>query len=217
MLKLFKRLALLGLIFTFGIILFSYLSYHWVARVASSKIYTSIENIPYNDVGLVLGTIKTLGSGRENPFFTYRIDAAVALYQNGKIKHILVSGDNSRKSYNEPEDMQQALIEKGIPPSAITLDYAGFRTFDSVIRAREVFQLEKITVISQQFHNERAVFIANKLNLEVVGYNAREVMPGVKNRAEVREYLARIKAILDLYILRTKPKYLGEKITINIE
>ena len=112
--------------------------------------------------------------------------------------------------------MQQALIDCGVPASRITLDYAGFRTLDSVVRSREVFQREKFTIMSQAFHNERAVFIARSLGMEVVGYNADPVARYRGSWLRVREYLARTKAVLDLYILRKQPKFLGDKIDINI-
>lgn len=109
----------------------------WVSNNAKAKCFESANSIPENDVGLVLGANKVARGGR-NLFFAYRIDAAVELFKAGKIKHIIVSGDNHIKEYNEAEDMQQALIAKGIPDSCITLDFAGFRTLDSVVRCRKI-------------------------------------------------------------------------------
>ena len=123
--------------------------------------YNTINKLPQNDVALVLGTSKYTVNGYQNPYFYYRIEAAAKLYQAKKVKHILVSGDNRLKSYNEPKEMQQALEKRGIPTKAITLDYAGFRTLDSVVRSKEVFGQKRITIVSQKFHNHRALFIAN--------------------------------------------------------
>ena len=105
--------------------------------------------IKKNKVGLVLGTAKVLQNGRLNLYFKYRIEATVALYKEGKIEFVLVSGDNSVKGYDEPTDFKDELVKRGIPPEKIFLDYAGFRTLDSVIRAKEIFGQEQITIISQ--------------------------------------------------------------------
>lgn len=177
--------------------------------------FNSTEKIPARKVGLLLGTNKSAKGGR-NLFFQYRIDAAVALFKAGKIKHIIVSGDNHIKEYNEAEDMQLALIEAGVPDSCITLDYAGFRTLDSVVRCKEVFGQDKITIISQHFHNERALFIAMKNEMDCVAFDAKDVPVNYSLKTKVREYFARVKCLLDVYILHTSPKFLGEKVTINI-
>lgn len=112
--------------------------------------------------------------------------------------------------------MQAALLERGVPESAITLDYAGFRTLDSVVRSKAVFGQQKITIISQKFHNQRALFIANRRGVTAVGYNAKDVSFRLGIKIRLREYLARCKAILDIIILNKQPKFLGEKITITI-
>jgi len=176
--------------------------------------YNDINEIPKNKVGLLLGTSKYIGKYL-NYYYKYRIDAAVELYKNKKIDYILVSGDNSEKSYNEPKTFKIDLIKRGVPANRIYLDYAGFRTFDSVIRSKEVFGQQSITFISQRFHNERAIFIAKHNGINAIGYNAKDLhgKNGLKTR--IRERFARIKAILDVFILRTKPKFLGEKIKIG--
>jgi SanA protein len=179
-------------------------------------IYDHPDQLPPNDIGLVLGTGPELINGRPNPYFESRMDAAVELYRAGKVKHLLVSGDNGTKEYNEPAAMQDALIERGVPATSITLDYAGFRTLDSVVRCREVFQREKFTVISQSFHNERAVFIARAYGMEAIAYNSDQVRHFQRSWLRIREYLARVKAVLDVYVLRKQPKYLGDKIEIKI-
>ncbi len=210
---LFFSVALLGLF----AVLFSYCCNTWIKKSTASSIYTSVDEIPENNVGLLLGTVRYLHSGRENYYFRYRIRAAADLYGKGKIKHIIVSGDNHIKSYNEPEDMQAALIEAGIPPDKITLDYAGFRTLDSVVRCKKVFLQEKFTVISQEFHNQRALFIARKMGIDAVAYNAEDVGKAYGRKTMAREYLAKVKAVIDLYILGKQPRFLGETISIKID
>jgi len=176
--------------------------------------YSDINDIPKNKVGLLLGTSKYIGN-RLNYYYVYRIEAAAELYNNGRIDFILVSGDNSVKYYNEPQTFKEDLIKKGIPEDKIYLDYAGFRTFDSVIRSKKVFGQNSITVISQEFQNQRALFIAKHNDIKAIAYNARDLhgKNGLKTR--IRERFARIKAILDVYILNTKPKFLGEEIEID--
>ncbi len=188
----------------------------WIIRSVSGRLFSETSSIPFRKVGMVLGTSKDSRYGGPNLFFRYRIDAAVQLFRAGKIKHILVSGDNHVRYYDEAKDMHDALVRNGIPDSCITLDYAGFRTFDSVVRCKEVFGQDSITVISQEFHNERAVFIAGHFGIDAVGFNAREVKSQYAIRTTIREYFAKFKCILDLYILNTGPKFLGEKVPINI-
>lgn len=181
----------------------------------SKLCYSNIDDIPSNKVGLVLGTIKHLGDGRVNHFYQARVDAAIKLYEKGKIEYVLVSGDNSRKAYNEPEAFKEDLMKAGIPENKIFLDFAGFRTLDSVVRAKEIFGQTKFTIISQPFHNERALYLADKNNLNAVAFNAKDYSGNLAKKVKVREKLAKVKAMLDINILGTQPKYLGEKIEIN--
>ncbi len=185
-----------------------------VEKSSRDNIYHSTENIPYNKVGLLLGTGKILRNGRINFYYKYRIEAAVALYKAGKVEYILVSGDNSRKDYDEPTSIKDDLIQKGIPAQKIILDYAGFRTLDSAVRCKAIFGQEKITVISQQFHNERAIYIAKHNDIEAIGFNAKDVGQRFGFKTMVRERFARVKMILDLLIGK-QPKFLGEKIIIE--
>lgn len=180
----------------------------------SKNTYNDVIRIPTNKVGLLLGTSKYVSNGYINKYYQYRIDAAAKLYQNGKIKNILVSGDNGSTIYDEPTDMKMDLIAKGIPSSRIYLDYAGFRTLDSVVRSKEIFSQESITIISQQFHNERAIFLAHRNGMKAVGYNAKGVSKRYGFKTMLRERLARVKVIVDL-ITRKSPKFLGEKIKIK--
>ena len=185
-----------------------------ITRKTKEFITENINELKPEKVGLLLGTSKFLKSGKPNEFFFNRIDAAVRLYNENKIKYIIISGDNSHKSYNEPRDMKNELIKRGIPDTCIHLDYAGFRTLDSVVRAKEIFGQSSFIVISQKFHNERAVYIARKKGIKAYGYNAKDVSAYKGFKTKVREWSARDKAMLDL-LLRVKPKFYGEKITIK--
>lgn len=180
-------------------------------------VYRDVEDIPEREIGLLLGTSPTASSGRVNLFYTTRIEATKMLYERGKIHHILVSGDNGTMSYNEPELMKKSLIRAGIPESAITLDYAGFRTLDSVIRAKEVFSLTGgMTIISQPFHVERALFIAEGHRIDAIGYGAANVSILIAPRVYIREIFARWLALFDVWV-GTEPIVLGEKVDLTAE
>lgn len=186
-----------------------------VQENAKGKTFDDVNKIPYNKVGLLLGTCKTMKDKKTiNPFWQYRLDAAYNLWKAKKIDRILISGDNGWYGYNEPQDFLDAFIALGIPDSCLICDFAGFRTHDSVIRCKKVFGQNKVTIISQEFHNDRALFIAQKYDLDAVGFNAEDV--GFRNglRTSIREKLARVKLFLDLYIFNTQPRFLGKKIKI---
>lgn len=174
-------------------------------------IYSDINDLKPHKVALVLGTSQRKVGGGDNPFFVNRIEAAVKLYQVGKIEKILVSGDNAEVSYNEPKAMQKALLEKGIPQEDIVLDYAGFRTLDSVIRARDVFGQNDMVIVSQEFHVKRAVYISRTLGIDAQGFVAEGVSVKFNLRTQIREVLARTQAWVDVHILNRQPKFLGEK------
>jgi SanA protein len=191
----------------------------WIAndrinRVSEPYVFNDVNKIPHNKVGLLLGTSKYISSGDSNQYFYNRIKATVALFKAGKIDFIVISGDNSQKYYNEPNDMKKALLKLGIPESKIYLDFAGLRTYDSVIRVHEIFGQDSFTVISQEFHNKRAIFIARKLKLKAIGFNAKDVNLYNGFRTNFREKLARVKVFLDL-LFSTEPKHLGEKIEVK--
>jgi len=185
-----------------------------VEITASDKVFNSTKEIPYNKVGLFLGTGKTLSNGRINLYYRYRIEAAVKLFKAGKIDFIIVSGDNSTQDYDEPSTIKEDLIKNGVPGNRIFLDYAGFRTLDSVVRCKEIFGQSSITIISQQFHNERAIYIAKRKNIDEVGFNAKDVNVHYGFKTRLRERFARVKMVLDL-IFGKKPKFLGKKIKIK--
>jgi len=180
----------------------------------TNHIYHDISKIPHKKAALVLGTAK-YAMGRENLFFNARIDAAVKLFKAGKVDAIVVSGDNGRKSYDEPTDMRDDLIKRGVPEKYITLDYAGFSTLDSVVRANAIFDLDDFVVISQKFHIERALYIAEKKGLKAIGFTARDIKGFWGEKVRKREILARFKAFLDLNILGTEPKFYGDKVKVE--
>lgn len=185
----------------------------WVIQSTRAQIYEATD-VPLNDVALVLGTSKKTSSGGENRFFVERMNMAALLHQQNKIKHILVSGDNRTKYYNEPRDMLNALGDLNIPDSVVSLDYAGFRTLDSVVRSKEVFGQDAVTIVTQKFHCYRALFIANYLGTNAFAVSADDGGPVGANLA-IREVIARTVAVLDLYVLQRKPKFLGERVKLN--
>jgi SanA protein len=180
-------------------------AHNWVKHTTQNQVYTTIDKIPANEVGIVLGTSKEASYGT-NLYFKYRMEAAAELYHAGKIKHILVSGDNGTKAYDEPTDMLNYLMALGVPEKDITRDYAGFRTYDSIVRCSKIFGQSKVTIISQGFHNQRALFIANNRGMDAVAFNARDVHANTP----AREYLARIVACIDVYIWNRQPRFLGQ-------
>lgn len=188
----------------------------WIVKSTEDRVLSNDDLLDgRHRVALVLGTSHKV-AGKANPFFEKRMDAAAELYHLKKIEHFLVSGDNSTKFYNEPHEMQKALIARGVPASAITLDYAGLRTLDSVVRCKEIFGQDKIVIITQSFHSYRALFISDFYKLEAVAITAEEPDLKIAFKVRIREYLARTKAVLDLYILRTSPKFMGEKEELKI-
>lgn len=210
-----KRFFIISM-WAFAVLLFfCSMSYWYIAKATSKHIYSDASQLGVYDVALVLGTSKYSKSGHRNMYFYNRIDAAVELYNAGKVRKILVSGDNSERAYNEPYDMLKALMERGIPRKDIILDYAGFRTFDSMVRAKEVFGQQRLVVISQKFHLERALYIGMVKGMDVAGYIAKD--PKSSNiPLFAREVFARTKAVLDCQLLGTTPKFLGQKEVIDM-
>ncbi len=179
----------------------------WASR---GRVFDDVSKVPQSQVGLVFGTTDRV-NGRENLYFRYRIEAAARVWKAGKLETLIVSGDNRTRFYNEPEKMKQALVNLGIPEDRIVCDYAGLRTFDSVVRAKEVFGATSLLVISQRFQNERAIYIARANGIETYGYNAKDVSAKAGSKTRIREVGARVKMWLDVHILETRPKHLGER------
>ena len=212
--KMLKKIFLLLLLGGIFVVAFVFYSKHTV-QAYSEYCYFNTHEIPKNKVGLVLGTAKHLDRGYINKYYQGRVEAAIELFNAGRVEFLLISGDNGRKDYNEPEEFQQDLIKAGIPKEKIFLDYAGFRTLDSVIRAREIFGQSKFTIISQPFHNERAVFLARQNNMDAIAYNATDYSGNLARKVKMRERLAVVKAVLDVWVLGTEPRYLGNRIEIK--
>lgn len=176
--------------------------------------YSSLKQLPYNKVGVLLGTSRYTSTGGYNDYYRIRIQAAYQLYQAGKIDYILISGDNATAAYNEPNTIRNDLLELGIPAERLYRDYAGFRTLDSIIRAHDVFQLNKFTIISQAPHNQRALYIAKENQIDAIAFNASSgALYNLNN--QIRELLARVLAVIEMNILTTQPKFLGPPINIG--
>jgi len=202
----------LGVLLVAGIILGS----QWtIRRAADGRTFDNVEEVPHHKAALVLGCSKILANGRPNLYFRYRIEAAAALYRAGKIDYLIVSGDNRFHGYDEPTDMRDALVQAGVPAGRIYRDYAGFSTLDSVLRAREIFGQESLVIVSQRFHNERAIFIARGHGIDAVGLNATDVARLGGLRTKAREYLARCKTVLDVWVLGSEPKFLGPPVELG--
>jgi SanA protein len=211
----FTKLAiLLALIVTTFFFLLMWWANSAAQSAGESVLYDDIDELPSESnkrVALVFGCAQKI-NGNTNLYFKYRIEAAYDLWEAGKVRGFIVSGDNSRDDYNEPEDMKQALIEKGVPADKIVCDFAGLRTMDSVVRVEKIFGIQDVILVSQKFHNERAAYIAQKRGIDAIGYNAQDV----KGReTQKREYLARVRMWADENILKTTPKYLGEYETLS--
>ncbi len=202
---------LLVLILVFGaVVAYANITAMWASR---GRLFDDVSKVPQTTVGLLFGTTDRV-NGNENPYFRYRIDAAVRVWKAGKLKTLIVSGDNRSRYYNEPEKMKQDLVERGIPANRIVCDYAGLRTFDSVVRAKEIFGVTSILVISQRFQNERAIYIARANGIEAQGFNAQDVESHLGLKTKVREIGARVKMWLDVNFLDTRPIHLGGKIKL---
>lgn len=186
---------------------------YWVSYSVRKQMYSDIQQIEHKKVGLLLGTSKYVRSGQVNLYYRYRIEAAVKLYRLGKIDYILVSGDNGTMQYDEPNTMKRDLINAGVPSERIFLDYAGFRTLDSIIRCHAVFGEDDFIVISQPFHNERALYIANRKKIKAIAFNADEVPRSYSVKVMIREKFARVKMLFDI-LLNKQPKFYGPKVEI---
>ena len=196
-------------------ILIAIVCFYLVKNECKAVCYSGIDNIPKRSVALVLGTNPFLANGNKNLFYSYRIKAAINLYQAKKVEYILVSGDNGHNNYDEVSMMRSDLMKAGIPADKIYRDYAGFRTLDSIVRAKEIFNLNDMIIVSQAFHNERALFIARHRGIEnAIAYNAQDVQFLGGFKTKFREVIARIIAVFDVMIHR-QPKFLGERIIIG--
>lgn len=187
----------------------------WFIGATRTRIYDHIERIPPHEVAVVLGTSPYTSSGAPNLLFRHRMLAAVELYAAGKVRHILVSGANPGY-YNEPQEMYQALRRLGVPHDAITLDFAGYRTFDSIVRSTRVFGLTSYILVTQRYHDYRALFIAAHQGVDAVAYVRPEEDLWQPFLTVLREYVARVEAVLDLFVWDVRPRYLGPSVTIGV-
>ena len=211
--KFLKKSFYTILILAISSLLFTFFANYRIEKSTEEFVTDKLEILPKTKVAVVLGTAPNLVGGYQNYYFTYRIEAATKLYKSGKVTHFILSGDHGRKNYNEPEAMKQALVQNGIPANMIYLDHAGFRTLDSMIRAKEIFGQNEFIVVSQEFHNERAVYIARQNGIKAFGYNAKDVNKHAGLKTNIREYFARTKVFIDSFF-NVQPKFLGEKIEI---
>jgi len=209
-----KKLMILFALFILLSLWAIFVSDYLTVSQTQDKIYNSLEDIPANKVWMVLWTSKYISDGRLNWFYTKRINAVVDLYQANKIGNIIVSGDNSTQQYNETDTMKEDLISLWIPEEKIYGDYAGFRTLDSVVRAKEIFGQESYTIVTQEFHLQRAIFLAQSNGINAIWYEARDVPVRLAPRVWIRERLARVKMMLDI-LTRKNPKFGGESIEIS--
>lgn len=193
-----------------SVVIYANVTAIWASR---SRLFDDPDALPHTRTALVFGTSSRF-QGRENLYFRYRMDAAAEIWHSGKVDVIIVSGDNRTEFYNEPKEMRQALIERGVPNDRIVSDFAGLRTLDSVVRAKEIFGADPILFISQRFQNERAIYLANANGIDAIGFNAKDVSRQAGFKTRVREVGARVKMWLDVRFLNTRPRHLGDPIDL---
>jgi len=182
----------------------------WVSWKSQDDIISDINQVPKFQVAVVLGTSKYLGRTL-NDYYVHRIEAAIELYEQGTVSRFLLSGDNAHRSYNEPWTMKRDLLKAGVPDSNIHLDYAGFRTLDSIVRAKRIFDTDNFLIVTQRFHCERALFIAKYHDIKATCLAVAGPTNRSGNSVRIREIFARTKAFFDLYIFNVQPKFLGPK------
>lgn len=204
--KILLALCVLGGIFLFA-------TNRAVLNSADGKIFANVAKVPSEPVALVLGT-SPMVQGRKNLYFEGRMNAAAELYRAGKVRKLLVSGDNGTAYYDEPTAMKEALVARGIPEKDIVLDYAGFHTLDSIVRAHRVFGVEKCTIVTDDFHLPRALYIAQNEGLDSVGFQTEKLPTSISPRTHVREVVSRSMVWIDLHILHREPKFLGPRETL---
>ena len=168
-----------------------------VYSASKGRVYSDVDEIPHREVGLLLGTNPKGRRGGANMFYNYRIDAAVELYETGKVDRILISGAKKGAGYDEPQAMREALVVRGVPDSILVLDGQGFHTIESIVRAKEVYEVDSLTVISQEFHNRRSLYMAKHNGMDAIAFNAANTTV-LRWRVIMflRERASRVKAVL---------------------
>ena len=171
-----------------------------VDRNAEGRTFSNINDVPTMQTALLLGTNpKTRDGKRPSSFYLARINATAELYKHGKFRQLIISGDR-REGYDEPQTMRHDLIERGVPDSIIMMDGQGYRTLLSLRNSKQYFGIHDMIIISQKWHNERSIFLADKMNIKAVGYNADDVSHPRAIWTHIRELLARVKLFIDLYV-----------------
>jgi SanA protein len=180
----------------------------WVLSTGSDGRYHRLEDVPARPVAIVFGA-RVYDGGALSPVLERRVRAGVDLYHTGKVRKLLMTGDNGRIEYDEVTAMKRRAVELGVPPEDVVRDHAGFRTYDSCYRARHVFEVDRAILVTQAFHLSRALFLARRLGIDAVGYVAEPGLPEeVLSSLERRETLARVSAAADV-ISRKRPKFPG--------
>ena len=184
----------------------------WTWGVSSGKCHNSPTDCTADSVGLVLGCSKYIRRGYRNYFYLKRMEAAADLWKSGRVRCIIASGDNRAMNYNEPRDMRRSLIALGVPADRIVCDFAGICTYDSVVRANRIFGANRLIIVSQESHAERAVAIARHMGIEAEGLNARRfaITRRAQLRAWLRERAARVAMMYDFLTSRT-PRHMGKQ------
>ncbi|WP_330924761.1 SanA/YdcF family protein [Candidatus Sororendozoicomonas aggregata] len=186
----------------------------FVTSTTTDYLYSDIDKTPHSKVGLLLGTSKFSRNGGVNDHYRLRLLATAALYKAGKIDYVLISGDNATPYYNEPTTIRGDLLKMGVSADRIYRDYAGFRTLDSIVRAKNVFGLDALTIISQGYLNNRALYIAFDQGIDAIAFNAGDGSNSdLNNRG--REILARVLAFIEVHLLCAEPRFLGPAIDIG--
>jgi len=211
--KLIKRTVVcVCLLILFGILSFVAIQIY-IVQSTEAYISKEIADLPECDAVMVLGA-QVYSSGRPSPLLADRLDYGYELYMSGKVKKILVSGDHGQSNYDEVNTMRNYLLDKGVPREDIFMDHAGFNTYDSMYRAKEIFCIDKLLIATQDFHINRAVFIARKMGIDALGYPCEDKAAYGMKHLNTREKLARVKALWDTTIKRN-PEFLGEAIPIT--
>ncbi len=200
--KLLKRFIKFSLISLSVLIIAIFSIDFMTGYLVKDRLYTNVNKLPYHNYAVVLGTAKYFPSGRDNLYYKYRLNATFELFKHKKAKYFLLSGDNSSRYYNEPKNMTKDLHKKGIPNAFLRQDYQGYNTLSSIIRADKAFHLKKFTIVSQQFHCERALLIARVHNIDAVCFVAKH--PKGHYKVRIREYFARVRMLMDFIVFYFK-------------
>jgi len=210
--KILITLCIIVVIGVIGIILFFSIIFY-IDKYAAGFYYNSIGEIPKADAIIVLGAF--VYDGRPSPILLERLENALELYYAGKAPKIILSGDHGTKEYDEVNTMKDFMLENGVPREVLFLDHAGFNTYDSMYRAKEIFCVNSLLICTQEFHIGRSTYIARRLGIEAYGYPSNKWVSYYNRQYGFRERLAKIKAFVDIEIVRRKPRFLGEPIPIT--